>query len=83
MSYNKPKTSSETPKVLFYNKNNQVDSKSVFTDYVMLSNAMERGDLMHPKIQTTPITSEILSGKKRKNPFDNDTLTKNKKARYE
>lgn len=84
MSCNKSKPSS---KVLIYTKNGQVDFKAMLPEYAVLSDAMERGqswyDLMYPKSQTVVTNPDSMSGKKRKNPFLDDTMNKNKKARYE
>ncbi len=84
MSCNKSKSSS---KVLVYNKNGQVDFKTMLPDYAVLADAMERGqswyDLMYPRNQTTMINTESMAGKKRKNPFEDNTGNKNKKPRYE
>ena len=73
-----------------YNVNGEIDIRAMIPEFAQLTDAMERGeswfDIMFPRNQDVTIDNSnwAQTGKKRKNPFvNNTTYHKNKKARYE
>jgi hypothetical protein len=91
MSSNKFQVLSDAKKTdsgVKYNVNGEIDIRAMIPEFAVMCDAMERGeswyDMMFPRNQDVTLDNSgwTQTGKKRKNPFVDNSYHKNKKPRY-